>query len=431
MPGCGSVAGSSTASTPNALPFPPSPGPGCTFANTNNSTCSAMSAVVATPFGGGSGGNVNSGSTQQSNAKCAPDFKSKQVNSNEVSNNTIIDQGVLLMTKNSLESIAEATNQMIVNCISNITSSSTQTIEVGQDLAIRLENCGGVDISDITQSANVGGFQISTMTMSQIDEVRTDLATSVLAQFQANIDGQNKQTIAADLKTAMEAQSASTLQSDVESSIEQSKTTAVPSPDPAPLMAENLSANVNLEQINTQKATTAVEISSPYTSSVDFSKTLQSIINNAVTQNFTKNTMNILIQEAKVSQRMEIDAASTGGDCYVKRLKQDANVMLRQTLSARMNIGTSIVNSIKDQLGVQTDDSVANKNVQETTQTTANDLRSGITAESALKSAQEYIQKITQQGDGFGSLGSLLSICCCCCCCIVSILSSGMGAIGD
>jgi hypothetical protein len=141
--------------------------------------------------------------------------------------------------------------------------------------------------------------------------------------------------------------------------------------------------------------------------------------------------MNILIQDITNIQDISLGAAEVGGDCIIEDAENSTNIILRQTLSAKMNIGTAIVNSIKDQLGVQTDDSVANKNVQNTTQTSANDLRSGLTLESSLKSVQEYIQTITQQGNGLGSLGSLLSICCCCSCCIISILSSGMGAIGD
>jgi hypothetical protein len=424
MSGCGGLGPVNIATTPGyALTQPPAPGPGCTATSTFSSACASKTGFLS--------GSADSSSNQKAQTQCAPDYNSKQVNSNEVYNSTVIDQGVTLMTKNALTSIAEKTNQMIVNCITNTTSSATQRIDVAQNLTIKLKGCIDVNISNIKQNANIQGFQMSSMTMTQIDEVRTDLATSILGQFQANIDDQNKQAISADLKSAMEAQSESNLEADVASSLEQSKTTDVPSADPAELTAQNLSANTNLEQTNIQKTTTAVEISSPYTSSVEFSKTLLSIINNAVTQNFTKDTMNILIQEVKLVQNLDADAESIGGDCSVKDLEQNANVVLRQTLSAKMNIGTAIVNSIKDQLGMQTDDSVANKNVQETTQTTANDLRSGSTSKSSLKSVQEYIQTLTQHSDDFGSLGSLLSICCCCCCCIISILSSGMGAIGD
>ena len=435
--GCGSAAGVSIAVTPAyALPSPPSPGPGCTATNTNNTACSAASAAVITPFGGGSGGGVSSSSNQQAQAVCAPNFDSTQINSNYTINSTTIDQGVILMTKNSLKSIAEATNQMIVNSITNTTSSSSQNVTIIQSMKINVNCKGDGALSGVSQEANAQGFQISTMTMTQIDQVRSDLATSVLGQFKANIDDQNKQTIDADLKSAMAAQNDSALTTDTKSKIEQTKTTQVPSADPAPLMSQNLNANTTLNQSNIQSAENAVNIAMPYTSSVEFDKTLQTAINNSVTQNFTKDTMNILVQTVYVSQDMDINF-NGGGDCVLSDFNQKANILLRQMMSSKMDIGTAIVNSIQNQLGIGTDDSVANKNVQDATATTANDLRSGNASKSDMKSAQEYIQKITQYMDLTGSSGSSLSSCICCICCIISILSCGLGdmelptSIGD
>jgi hypothetical protein len=198
---------------------------------------------------------------------------------------------------------------------------------------------------------------------------------------------------------------------------------------PAPLHPENLSANTTLNQTNAQSLNTAVNISAPYTSSVDFEKTLQSVINNSVTQNFTKDTMNILVQTLNLDQDLKINVSDIGGDCVIRNISQTANIMLRQTMSAKMDIGTSIINSITDILGISTDDAVANANVQKTALTKLNDLRSGNTSSSLQTSDQSYTRLIEQYMDTSGSSGSSASSCICCIICIVCILSSGLGGM--
>jgi len=431
MSGCGSVAGASIATNPAyALPSPPTPGPGCTATNTNNTSCSAASALVVAPFVGVSAGGVTSSANQSADVGCAPDYTVTQTNNNKILNSTTVDQSVMMMTKNSLTSISNATNQMIVNSITNTTSSASQSATVKQALSIKVDGCAGdLVISDINQTANIQMDQVSSMTLTAIDNVRTDLATSILDQFNSNVSNANKQTLNADMTSAVAAQNMSSYKADATSAITQTKKTDLPSADPAPLQPRNISANVHLTQTNNTDVTNAIKVTAPYTSSIDFSKTLQSSINNSVTQNFTKDTVNILSQTLSLSQSLNIDVANIGGDCTIKNINQTANIAMRQTMSSKMDIGTAITNSIQNSMGIKTDDSFASDNAQKTAATTVNDLRSGNTAVSDMKSSTSYVQSIEQHMDGLGSSGSSSSSCICCIICIICILSSGLGGI--
>jgi hypothetical protein len=424
---CGSGYGISGASAqPYTVPSPAPPGPGCTATNYNNTACTAASVNVGFIGAGG----VHSDQKQQAEAKCAPNFNQKQVNTNTVVDSTTIDQGVTLMSKNSLKSIAEATNQMIVNSITNTTNNTKQEGNVRQDLTIKVDGCAGtVNIKNVSNDATIDMSQVSTLTMKAIDDVRTDLATSILGEFKANISEQNQQTIKADLTTVMAAQNMSSLTQDIKSAIADTQKTQLPVAANPPIKAENLSANTNIEQINTQSSSAAVSITAPYTSSIEFDKTLQTIINNSVTQNFTKDTLNILVQTLNIDQNLLIDVANVGGDCNLENISQNANVVLRQTMSSKMDLGTAIINKIQNDLGISTDDTVAVSNLQKTTTTTTNDLRAGNTSITSQKSDQSYTRLIEQYMDTAGSSGSSASSCICCIICIVCILSSGLGGI--
>lgn len=431
MSGCGSGFGVSAATNPAyAIPSPPSPGPGCTAVNTNNTSCSAVSAAVMVPLVAVSVGGVTSSANQAASAKCNPDYTVTQVNDNKLRNETTIDQGVTMMTKSTLQSISSATNQMIVNSVTNTSSSAKQEANVSQNLAIRLENCGGnAVIRNVSQTANINMEQISSMTLTAIDNVRTDLASSVLNQFNSNISDASKQTLSADMTSAVAAQNMSSYKADVKSTIAQEKKTQLAAADPIAPPSENLAANTNITQKNKTGVENVLKISAPFLSSITAEKVLQSSINNAVTQNFTKNTVNVLAQTLSLNQTLSIEAVNIGGDCTIENISQVANVAMRQTMTSKMDIGTAIVNSVQNSMGSKTDDSFVKDNLQDTKIITKNDLRSGNTSVSDMKSDQTVTQKMEQYMDGIGSSGSSGSSCICCIICIICILSSGLGGL--
>ena len=429
--GCGSGFGISGASFPEyKLQTPPSPGPGCTAQNINNTSCTAGSAAVMIGPIAGTAGAVTSSADQEARVKCNPSYEVTQLNDNKLRNETTIDQGVTIMTNNTLKSISSATNQMIVNSITNTSSSATQSGTVSQTLSIRLENCGGdATIRDVSQVANINMEQISSMSLSAIDNVRTDLASSILDQFNSNISNASKQTLSADMTSAVAAQNMSSYKADVQSAIREEKKEVLPSATDVPPPPENLAANVNLNLANKSDITNALNISAPFSSSITAEKVLQSSINNSVTQNFTKNTVNVLVQTLSLSQSLSIEAVNIGGDCTVERISQVANIAMRQTMSSKMDIGTAIVNSIQNSMGIKTDDSFVTENLQKTSATTKNDLRLGNTAVSDMKSEQTFTRIYEQHMGGLGSSGSSGSSCICCIICIICILSCGLGGL--
>ena len=215
-------------------------------------------------------------------------------------------------------------------------------------MEIKVTGCAGnLEISGISQNASVDLTQIATMTMTAIDSIRTDLASSVLDQFSASSSAKNNQVMNADMTTALASQQNASLQQTATSKINQTKVDAgIPTASPTQIVSSNKDANVNLMQTTSNDITNATVLSAPYSSSVDYEKTLKSVINNAVTQNFTKDTVNILSQTVIGKQKMSINVADVGGDCVIKNISQNFNIMLRQSLSAQLNIGTAITNSV-------------------------------------------------------------------------------------
>jgi hypothetical protein len=405
---------------------PPPAGPGCTNKSTSNTMQAAASGQALGGLVSASGSMTKQDNENQNS--CPPDFITKQISSNTATNSTSIDAAVTLMTKNTINSLSENTNQMVVNSITNTTSNTSQSVTINQTMNISVTGCAGdLTLTNISQNASIDLSQIATMTMTAIDQIRTDLAASVLQQFAANTSNANTQVLNADLTTALAAQNNASLQQNAQAVITQTKVDPVGlSPDPPTIEPKTLGSNVNQTQITSNDATNIVNISSPYTSTTDYTKNLQAIVNNSVTQNFTKDTVNILSQTVIGNQVMNINAANIGGNCTISNISQNFNITLRQTLTANLNIGTSIVNSVATQLGVKTDDRVSNENLQKVTATTKNDLRasSGITAD--LKSAMQYTQTFASGFGSSGSSGSSFIFCCLCCICI---LSSGLGGL--
>lgn len=432
MSSCGGSAGggfgvtAAVSGCSSNVPQPGNPGPGCTAINESNAKNTAGSAGFL-----GIGASASTSSIDAKNSvTCNPTFNNTQIINNKTANSTTIDNGVTLMTRNSINSISENTNQMVVNSITNTTSNTSQTVDITQEMEIKVTGCAGnLEISGISQNASVDLTQIATMTMTAIDSIRTDLASSVLDQFSASSSAKNNQVMNADMTTALASQQNASLQQTATSKINQTKVDAgIPTASPTQIVSSNKDANVNLMQTTSNDITNATVLSAPYSSSVDYEKTLKSVINNAVTQNFTKDTVNILSQTVIGKQKMSINVADVGGDCVIKNISQNFNIMLRQSLSAQLNIGTAITNSVASAMGTKTDDTVANDNVQSSTATTKNDLRSGQTSSQVAVSSEDYTQTVANLG-GFGSSGSSGSSCICCIICIICILSCGSGAL--
>jgi hypothetical protein len=156
---------------------------------------------------------------------------------------------------------------------------------------------------------------------------------------------------------------------------------------------------------------------------------METHVMNAVTQNFTKESLTQLSQIINSNQKISIDVEGVGGDVTIKNTKLTSNVILRQTLANTMNVGTAVVQTVTNTLGAQTDDSVTTKNTETLGLTNKSDLRSGNTSAGDMESKLDYKQTISQDF-GMGSCGSSASSCICCIICIVCILSSGLGAIG-
>jgi hypothetical protein len=409
---------------------PPYPGPGCTFTNSAKGLTIAGGASAGLGPLSVSGAGSYTDTSADKKATCNPTFNNTQINNNVSENSTKIDMGVHIMTKNTIDSLCENTNQMVVNSISNTTTTTSQDVNISQKMVININGCAGnLDLDGVSQDATVDLAQMATMTMSAVDDVRTDLATAVLQQFSASSSAKNDQAINADLTTALAAQQSASLSQSAKGSVSDTKiTTMLPSVDPSPAQGQNLDANTNLTQTSNQRVSNAVDISAPYVSEVDFTKILKTVVNNSVTQNFTKNTVNILSQSVIGNQDMAINIANIGGNCVLKNISQKFNVTLRQTLTSKINIGTAIVNGITSALGTKTDDQVSNENVQKATSATKNDLRTDQTS-SQFATSEFNASSFVGDFGGFGSSGSSSSSCIICIICVCSILLCGFGGL--
>jgi hypothetical protein len=442
------------------LAQPPAPGPGCTNSleshsaletmRANFATEASVSGSIAAEVGGSAlfgaveagastsasfaaaaaaAGNIGT-SNQENESKnqftCAPDFDSTQVTHNTSHSSTDVDMSVTYMTKDSLKSLSENTNQMVVNSITNTTSNTSQSVDITQSMVIRISGCAkDLLIENVKQTATIDLTQMATMTMKAIDDVRTDLAQAVLQQFQASTTAQNNQILANDIMTDIAAAQSASVNQKAAADIVQNKESILPGADPVTVIPENLSANVHLSQTTTNDAYSSLKISAPFLSKVDIDKQLISIVNNSVTQNFTKNTVNILAQTVIANQNMVIEASNIGGNCTVRNIEQNFNITLRQTLTSNLNIGTSVISSISNTLGIKTDDSVTAANMQDLTTKIGNTLRSDQTSSQVADSNEKYTQSIK---NGTGVVAICVTYCILCTICCLCIFG-GLGGL--
>ena len=427
------VAGSGGGAQP--LDYSRPPGPGCSIINNNNTS----STSVSTPVG--------SGGTQSANAQnsyvCNPSFDSTQIVENSDLKKTVIDLSTTIVTKSAMKVMSELTNQMIVNSLTKTTNKNSQDVKVSQTMNIEIGNVkGSVVIEDVAQTMTIDMTNIATISMNAFDNIRTDLATDVMQSFKSALSQETISGMEANLQSSIENQLDQSSKQRAEASIKDVKESALPACDPNPIIATNQNANTTVTQIIGNKTTTDTKLTAPYNSNATVERELATKINNAVTQNFTKETVNILSQSIMADQSMSIKATNIGGNVTLKNIKQNMNIILRQTLSAKMDIGNAIVNDFKNSAGLSTDDATVIKNTANAKLTDISSLRNtgsqSLEAESSLK----YERSITNgslgscnssgsSGSSFFSWSSFCILCVCIACGPLSNMLSGVGNIGS
>jgi hypothetical protein len=199
---------------------------------------------------------------------------------------------------------------------------------------------------------------------------------------------------------------------------------------PTQIVSTNDQANVDIQQSTSNDILQNATINMDYSNIIENDKTMETSIKNAVTQNFTKESLNQLAQIINQDQEIEIDIEGVGGNVTVSNLENQANIVLRQTMTSKVDFGTAIVNSVKNTMGMMTDDEITSSNVIGLGLTSVDELRNGNTNKADFASSLDYKRTVTQDF-GMGSSGSSFSSCSICICCIICILSCGLGAGGS
>jgi hypothetical protein len=404
----------------------PQPGAGCSStieANASSSSGSASAGFVSASVSAAS-------SNAKNTAACAPNYINNQTSFTKYNRSATIDKNTLLINKNAIKSISESVNEMVVNSITSNKSVSTQNVTINQTIKINIKDVGGDVLVEGTKAdSKIELNNIANMSFSSFDNVRTDLANDVLQKFKSNVNQESMATMQADMEQSIANQNDAAIKAKSDAKIEQTKETQLPSADPTAIIPINNTANVNINQVVSTDINDATHLSANYTNEISVEKTMETHVKNAVTQNFTKESLTQLSQIINSNQEISISVEGVGGNVTIRNTELTSSVILRQTLSNTMNVGTAIVNAVTNTLGAQTDDSVTTKNVEAIGLTSKADLRNGNTSDGDMQSKLDYKQTISQDF-GMGSCGSSASSCICCIICIVCILSSGLGAVG-
>jgi hypothetical protein len=404
-----SSGGAEQAPAPNCQPY----GGGRSVNSASSSTT-----VVGTPIGGG-GNTETSGQSEQS---CPNTILTDQTQINRTQNLNNIDNSVIMINKSNIKSISTSINQMVVNSITNTTSSSSQNVNIAQKLSINIEGVAkDVTVSNISQTATIDLSNAISTEMSAIDNVRTDLSNQIMQQFSNNISSDVMSKASNDIQNEIANQTAAAVKQKNDLKSETKKETLLfPGATPYPPPPANANANIITKQKTVNDLLVSTTISAPFSLTNDVSKTIETNIQNSVTQNFTRNTVTQLMQAINLSQDMSIKIKSVGGNVTVSNISQLANIQLRQVLDQKMNIGTAITNSMSASAGIQNDESVTLKKRDESSNINRNDLRN--TADSTSDQDQKSSSSLTMT-TGFGgstaSCGSSFFIFCSCCICIV------------
>lgn len=411
-------------------PPPNCPGGGGSSINQMNNSFSAETHASAGLDGVKAGASMKGESNAKSGQTCPTVNDSSIIQKNNTKNLTSIDNSVMIMNKNNLTSMSESVNQMIVNSITNTSSSSSQNVNVAQSINIKVSGVkGNVIISDIAQTATIDLSNSINMELSAVNNVRTDLATQVLQQFESSTNADQMSQASSEISKSIENQTAQSVKE--KNNLEQSQVASsehLPASQPVELTPPDPKSNIKQRQEVENNLESSVFHSSPFSLTNDVSRTISNSIKNSVTQNFTHNTVTQLMQAINISQSMNIDVSSVGGDVVIKNLSQMANIQLRQVLSGKMDIGTAIVSTIKDSTGIKTDDEIAIKKTDITKVVDTLGLRNDNSFSSDVTTDVKNSQSITT--GGMGGLGELLGAlaCCCilCCCCSICICVAPM-----
>jgi len=401
-------------------------GPGCQ--RTQTSQNKQLTAVILTPI---AAGGVNASETNLSdNMACAPNNNYTQFNNTKNERSTYVNNDTIIMSKNTLKAISESTNQMIVNSISSMKSSSSQTAKINQKIEIVIKGVGGdVTVSDVSNKAEINMVNLAEISLDAFDNVKTDLADSILNEFKTNTNNESISTMDANLQTNIANDTKAIVDIKRATEIDQKKNSNLVGADPNPIPNNNTDANVNITQNTNLDNKDSYESSNKFIRDTNTERIMETHIKNAVTQNFTKESISQLSQYLEQNQNIKITIEDVGGNVLVNNIENATNVVLRQTLANKMNVGNAICNAAKKSMGIITDDTDISKNFQDSGLTNTTDLRNGLTSDVQMKSELKYKQTITQD-TGLGS--STSSLACSflpCIICIVCVLSFGVGGL--
>lgn len=356
----------------------------------------SASASASSQTSASTGAQTGSNNVQNASS-CPPNVNQTSVTSNISNQLMSVDQSTLITNKSALSSLSSSVNQMVVNAMTSTSTSSSQNVSITQAMTININNVkGDVTVSNISQNATINCQNSVQMDLSAIDNVRTDLANNVLQQFAASSNTDSLNAAQASMESEMLANNAASNTLNQNNKVKQTQTTDIPMAAPTTVIPPTPGANVNTNQTTTNSATSSTIINAPFTQSNDISRSIQSSVLNAVTQNFTHETVTQLVQAINVNQSLGINISNVGGNVTVSNISQNANVILVSTLTQNMNIGTAIINSVASSLGTKTDDTVAIKKASSTILKDSTKLRSTSSTTNSTVSEFSYEQSITQ-----------------------------------
>ena len=407
---------------------PNCPDGGGNCVSSNNSSLSAKVEAHASFSGVGGSAQMAMGLNSQNSSGCPPTLRTTQETTNINKNLMSVDNSTLIMNKSSLTSISESINQMVVNSITKTSSSASQNVALSQTMNIFIKGARSAKVTGNKQVITLDLSNSCNMSLSSFDNIRTDLATSVLNQFASATNTDATSSAEAAIQNSIATANAAATKATDTKKIDQQQEAEIPIAAPAALFPPNTGANIN----STQKTLNSVEnstiISQPYTQVNDINRTIQSSVLNSVTQNFTRETVTQLMQAVTASQTMNIRIEDISGDVDVSDNSQLINMSIRQTLSQTMNIGTAIANSVKSTLGTSTDDSLIIKKRASAIAKQTTDMRTSNSSSITSDTSWDYSQSFKQLPVPYDSLGALAGVVLCCIvCCSSCIMSAFIG----
>jgi hypothetical protein len=188
-------------------------------------SASASGAAGASGGAGGGAGMQTSDTKAKNASSCPPNINQKSSVANISNSLMSVDQSTIIMNQSSLSSLSSSVNQMMVNSITSTTSSSTQNVNISQEMVININNVkGNVSVTNVSQNASVTATNSISMDLSAIDNVRTDLATNVLNQFAAASNTDSLNAAQASIEKEMAASNTTKNSLDQQNKVSQTQT---------------------------------------------------------------------------------------------------------------------------------------------------------------------------------------------------------------